>query len=132
MIPEVYICLPGGQSVGAHICQAQHGLQLSAVALAQRCKAQFAGAAQKNNPTGHGYVFARDRVRRQPDVRVADFLQGSGTRDCDGIWVRPGSQHPLPLMPAYTHLVRQVVVGTHANNLVIPCTHVYCRYRRKS
>ena len=73
--------LPAGQLVVADQGEAQHRLQLGAVALAQRGEAELAGVAQEDHPAGDAHLVAGGGVRRQVGVRGADLAQAVGARD---------------------------------------------------
>ena len=80
-VAEVHRGLPGVQRFLAHAGEADHGLQLGAIALLQGGETELAGVAGENHPPGDADDLAGGGVGRQVRMSGADFGQGVGARD---------------------------------------------------
>ena len=110
VVAEVDLGLPPRQLLGAHAGQAQHRLQLRAVALAQRREAQLAGVALEDHPAGDADPVAGGGVRGQVRMGVADLAQRVRPRHGDGVGVVAVGEHLGPLRAADPDLLREARV----------------------
>lgn len=114
VVAEVHGRLPTGQLVRADERQAQHGLQLGTVALAQRGEAELARVAQVHHPAGDTDVLTGGRVLRQVRVGVAHLAQAVGAPDGHRVRVPPLGEHLRPLGAADPQLLGKFALGVVA------------------
>ena len=102
-----------GQRLLADVGEREHHLELGAVALAQPGEAELAGVAQEDHPAGDrdllaGVVVGLELlgVVRRPRSRASVWVRGDRRA---GTARTPCVEQPLALLPAYPHLLGQVV-----------------------
>ena len=88
-VAEVDVGLPGVERILADLVQADHHLQLGAVAVLQCRKAQFSGVAREYHPARDADDVVCRGVDRQVRVGGAHLGQGVGAFDGDRVGVRP-------------------------------------------
>ena len=107
-VAEIDVGLPGVERLLADLVQADHHLQVGAVAVLQRGKAQFAGVAGEHHPAGDADDVLGRGVDRQVGVGGADLGQRVGALDRDRVGVTPLGQQPSALVPADPELLGEV------------------------
>ena len=94
--------------------QADHGLQLGAVALLQGGEAELPGIAREHDPAGDADVSAGLGVGGQVRIGGADLGQRVGARHRDRVGILPVCQQPFPLGLPDPELLGNVGVGASA------------------
>jgi hypothetical protein len=111
VVTEIDRRLPAGQLVGADQSQAQHGLQLRAVALLQGGEAELAGVPEEDHTPGDADHLAGVGVRRKIGMGRAHLAQGVRPLDGDRVGVVALRVHLGPLRPPHPDLFGEFVVG---------------------
>jgi hypothetical protein len=113
-VAQVDIGLPALQSQRADTGQADHRLQLGAVALLQGGETQLAGIADEDHPAGDADQVTGRGVDGQVGVLGADLRQGVGAPDGDRVGVAALGQQPSPLVAADPELFGKLGCGIRA------------------
>jgi len=106
VVAEVDVRLPRGQGILADAGQAEHRLQLGAVAVAQGREAQLAAVAQEHHPAGDADQLAGRGVDGQVRVLLTDLAQRVRAGQLDRIRIDPPGQQFGPLVPPDAQLLR--------------------------
>lgn len=107
-VAQVHVGLPVLERLLSHLVQAQHGLQLGAVALLEGRKAQLARVPGEHHTAGHADDVAGRGVRGELRIGRPQLSEGVGARHLDRIRVAPLGQQPLTLGLADAELLGNV------------------------
>lgn len=110
-VTEVHVTLPGVECLLAHLSEADHHLQLGAVALLQGREAQLARVAGKHHAAGDPDDLAGRGVGGQVGVGAAQFGQRVGAIDLHRVRIVPLRQQPLPLLLTDSELLGDIGLG---------------------
>ena len=110
-VPEIHLGLPPRQRFLADAVEADHRLQLRAVALLQRGEAQLAFVAQEDHASAHADVLSGLGTGLEVGVGGADLTEAVGARDGDRVGLATLGQDPLTLLAADAQLLGRLLVG---------------------
>ena len=113
VVAEVDVGLPVRERLLADLVEREHHLHLAG-AVAQRREAELAAGAREHDPAGDADPGAGPLVRLEVGVRGAQVGDRRGARERHGLRLDPAVAHPVELLPAYAHLLGQLVVRRHA------------------
>ena len=110
-VAEIDVGLPRVERFLSDAVEADHHLQLGAVALLQCREAQLSGVAGKHHPTGDADDLAGLGVGRQVGIGLPDLGEGVGAGDLDRVGVAALGKQPLPLGLTDPELLGDVGLG---------------------
>ncbi len=96
-VAEVDVGLPSVKGFLPHIGQADHGLQLRAVAFLQGGEAELAGIAREHHPSGNADHVAGRGVDGQVGIGGANLGEGVGARNLHRVGLAALGEQPLAL-----------------------------------
>ena len=115
VVAQIHVPLECGERFLTHAGQGHHDLHfgtgLARSALAHRGKAQLPRVTQEDDPAGDPDGFPGVGVRRQIRETPAQIRQIRGARHGDRVGLDALIEQPLPLLAAYPHLLRQILVA---------------------
>ena len=113
-VADIDVGFPFLQRFLADAGQAEHHLQLGAVAFLERGEAQLARVAGEHHPAGDSDDVTGGRICRQVGICGANLSQGVGAGDFDGIRVAALGRQAGAFVPAYPELLGDIcVAGVH-------------------
>ena len=110
-VAEVDVGLPRVERFLPDAVEADHHLQLGAVALLQCRETQLSGVAGKHHPTGDADDLAGLGVGGQVRIGLPDLGQRVGAGDLDRIGVAALGKQPLPLGLTDPELLGDIGLG---------------------
>ena len=94
-----------------HGGQGQHGLELRAITGTQGGEAQFARVSLEDDAAGNADSFTRGDIHIQIGVVSPHLGDRVGDGQAHGIWLVTRRNEAIALIPADTHLLRQIGIG---------------------
>ena len=113
-VADIDVGFPFVERFLADAGEAEHHLQLGAVAFLEGGEAQLARVAGEHHPAGNRDDVTGGRICRQIGICGADLRQGVGAPDFDGVGVAALGGKAGAFVPAYPELLRDIcVAGVH-------------------
>ena len=110
-VAEIDVGLPCVERFLTDLVEADHHLQVGAVAVLECREAQFSGVAREDHPARDADDVIGRGVDRQVGVGGADLSQGVGAFDGDRVGVATLRQQASALVPADPELLGKVCIA---------------------
>ena len=111
-VAQIDVGLPRVKRFLTDVIQADHHLQVGAVAVLECGKAKLSGVAREYHPARDAHDIVGRRVDRQVGMGGPDLSQGVRAFDGDRIGVVPLGQQPSALVPADLELLGNICFRT--------------------